>query len=171
MDAVTTTRANLTRSTTGNTLDVIASHHINNIGHGGQSQMTTTPPSPLTDTSSAPTLSHSATSAGTTPNTDLTSLPSDVSKLSLGPAKKPPLGEGPAVTWPYSQSVALDDIPGIAFALDTFLKSFMVESEEYCHRVDPRKCVASLFSRLLPATEAAGTSLLGNVCTLRQDSA
>ena len=152
------TRANLSRSTSG-TLD--ATGHAHNVN--GQAA----PPSPLTDASSAPTLSASAG----TPNTELTSLPSDVSKLSLGPAKKPPLGEGPAVTWPYSQSVALDDIPGIAFALDTFLKSFMVESEEYCHRVDPRKCVASPFCRLLPATEAAGTSLLGNVCTLRQDSA
>jgi hypothetical protein len=137
-------------TTSNNTLDVIgAARTINNIGHGGQT--TTTPPSPLTDASSAPTiLSLSASaSAGTsmsTPNTDLTSLPSDVSKLSLGPpaaaTKPPPLEEGPAVTWPYSQSVALDDIPGIAYALDTFLKSLMVESEEYCHRVDPRKCVA-----------------------------
>lgn len=98
------------------------------------------PPSPLTDSSSAP-----AFFAGAgTPNTDLTSLPSDVSKLSLGgPAKKSPLEEeeGPTSRWPYSHDVALDDIPGIAFALDAFLKSRMVESEEYCHRNDPRKCV------------------------------
>jgi len=77
----------------------------------------------------------SAASAGT-PYTDLTSLPSDVSKLSLGPAKEPPAG-----SWPYAQTAALDDIPGIAYALDTFLKSQMVESEEYCHRKDPQKCV------------------------------
>jgi hypothetical protein len=109
--------------------------------NGGQ----TTPPSPFTDTSSsALALSVSAASAGT-PYTDLTSLPSDVSKLSLGLAKKPPLlTEPPAVSWPYSHSAALDDIPGIAYALDTFLKSQMIESEEYCHRNDPRKCVASL---------------------------
>lgn len=124
------------------------------IRNGGQ----TTPPSPLTDSSSAPALSLSAASAGVststsasagTPYTDLTSLPSDVSKLSLGPPinsskKTPAEPEPPAVSWPYSHAAALDDIPGIAYALDTFLKSHMVESEEYCHRNDPKKCVASL---------------------------
>ena len=101
---------------------------------------TTPPSSPFTDTSSsALALSLSLASAGT-PNTGLTSLPSDVSKLSLGPVKKPSL-EPPAVSWPYSHDKALDDIPGIAYALDLFLKSQMVESEEYCHRSDPKKCV------------------------------
>jgi hypothetical protein len=138
------------------------------IRNGGQ----TTPPSPLTDSSSAPALSLSAASAGVstststststsasasagTPYTDLTSLPSDVSKLSLGPPinsskKKPAEPEPPAVSWPYSHAAALDDIPGIAYALDTFLKSHMVESEEYCHRNDPKKCVASLWSPPAP---------------------
>jgi hypothetical protein len=118
--------------------------HLVNGGGGGQ----TTPPSPFsafTDSSSsalALSASASAVSAGT-PYTNLTSLPSDVSKLSLGlVAKKPPLAEPPAVSWPYSRSAALDDIPGIAYALETFLKSQMVESEEYCHRNDPKKCVA-----------------------------
>lgn len=127
---------------------------------GGQ----TTPPSPFTDTSSsalALTLSASASavSAGT-PHTDLTSLPSDVSKLSLGlvAKKPPPRPEPPAVSWPYSHSAALDDIPGIAYTLDTFLKSQMVESEEYCHRNDPNKCVFVLScavcgaSAILPLT-------------------
>lgn len=163
-------------TTSDNTLDVIAAARaINNIGHGGQTTTTTTtPPSPLTDASSAPTTLSLSASAGTgtsmgTPNTDLTSLPSDVSKLSLGPPaaankKPPPLEEGPAVTWPYSQSVALNDIPGIAYALDTFLKSLMVESEEYCHRVDPRKCVAIYRLPLALALR----QIPGNVCTLRR---
>lgn len=103
-----------------------------------------------------------------TPSTDLTSLPSDMSKLSLEPpvaAKKPPpLEEGPASTWPYSHTIALDDIPGIAYALDTFLKSLMVESEEYCHRVDPRKCVAIYHLPFAPALR----QVPGNVCTLRR---
>ena len=120
--------------------------HLLHSGDGGGGQ--TTPPSPFTDTSSSAfALSASAASAGT-PHTDLTSLPSDVSKLSLGlaAAKKPPLTEPPPVSsWPYSHSAALDDIPGIAYALDTFLKSQMVESEEYCHRNDPRKCVARCY--------------------------
>jgi hypothetical protein len=122
--------------------------HLVNVNNGGGGQ--TTPPSPFTDTTSSSALaftlsaSASAVSAGT-PHTDWTSLPSDVSKLSLGlVAKKPPLPEPPAVSWPYSRSAALDDIPGIAYALDTFLKSQMVESEEYCHRNDPKKCVSVL---------------------------
>lgn len=138
-------QANLTRSTgSGCTLDVVpaAAHMLLN----GQ----TTPPSPLTDASSAPTLFASAS----TPNTELTSLPSsEVSKLSLGPSKKSAsttLEEGPTVNWPYSHDVALDDLPGIAFALDTFLKSHMVESEEYCHRNDPRKCVHRFFFFFVP---------------------
>jgi len=98
----------------------------------------TTPPSPFTDSSSsAPTLF--ALSAST-PGTDLTSLPSDMSRLSLGsPKKPPPLGDPPAVAWPYSHGAALDDIPGVAYAVDLFLKSHMVEAEEYCHRSDPKK--------------------------------
>ena len=131
----------------------------NGAGAGGGQ---TTPPSPLTDSSSAPALSllsagsaaavSTSASAGT-PYSDLTSLPSDVSKLSLGPpanSKKPAEPEPPAVSWPYSHAAALDDIPGIAYALDTFLKSHMVESEEYCHRNDPNKCVASLWSSSVP---------------------
>lgn len=108
------------------------------------------PPSPFTDATSYSALALSsasafAASAAGTPHTDLTSLPSDVSKLSLGlAAKKPPSPPPPAaVSWPYSHGAALDDIPGIAYALETFLKSQMVESEEYCHRNDPKKCVVS----------------------------
>jgi hypothetical protein len=128
---------------------------------GGHGQMTP-PSSPFTDTtttsSSALALSSSSAfatvSAVGTPNTDLTSLPSDVSKLSLGlgPATKkpfdpiteqqPPPPPPAAVSWPYSHSAALDDIPDIAYALDTFLKSQMVEAEEYCHRNDPKKYVS-----------------------------
>lgn len=138
MDGTPPQQPNLTRSTPDVILPAAAAHAPTLNGQ-------TTPPSPLTDASSAPTLFASASAS--TPNTDLTSLPSDVSKLSLGPAAKKAalLEEGPGVTWPYSQDVALNDIPGIAFALDTFLKSHMVESEEYCHRKDPRKCVASHF--------------------------
>jgi hypothetical protein len=99
----------------------------------------TSPPSPLTDTSSAPAIF----SSESTPNTDLTSLPSDVSNLSLGTVKCPVLADPPPVIWPYLHDTALDDISGIAYALDMFLKSLMVESEEYCHRSDPKKCVSS----------------------------
>ncbi|KAH9976889.1 hypothetical protein BGW80DRAFT_1436138 [Lactifluus volemus] len=95
----------------------------------------TTPPSPLTDSSSVPAFF----SSESTPYTELTSLTSDVSNLSLGTVKEPVLTEPSPVTWPYSHDTALDDIPGISYALDLFLKSLMVESEEYCHRSDPKK--------------------------------
>ncbi|KAH9177211.1 hypothetical protein EDB89DRAFT_1934988 [Lactarius sanguifluus] len=96
----------------------------------------TTPPSPFTDSSS----SQTALSGGASiPATDLTSLLSEASKLSLETVKKSSLGEPPAVTWPYTHASALDDIPGVAYGLDLFLKSLMVESEEYCHTSDPKK--------------------------------
>lgn len=148
--------ANLSRSTPDVTGTPPNHHHLTpsttlHGGSGAGAGQMTTPPSPFTDTTSSSAFALSAFFAGgagaDTPNTDLTSLPSDVSKLSLGPAKKsPPLLTGPepepeppAVLWPYSRRAALDDIPGIAYALNTFLQSQMVESEEYCHRNDPQK--------------------------------
>ena len=47
----------------------------------------------------------------------------------------------PFVPEAYNSSDALDDIPGLHWALHEFLHSRMIESEEYCHRVDPNKCV------------------------------
>jgi hypothetical protein len=45
----------------------------------------------------------------------------------------------------------------------------MVESEEYCHRSDPRKCVT--LSQLFFFSFSAGSLSPGNVCTLRRGSA
>ncbi|KAH0834300.1 hypothetical protein J3R83DRAFT_11675 [Lanmaoa asiatica] len=45
----------------------------------------------------------------------------------------------PLVPQAYDSRDALDDIPGIHWALHEFLHSRMLESEEYCHRVDPNK--------------------------------
>lgn len=39
----------------------------------------------------------------------------------------------------YTQDRALEDVPGAAYALNLFLASQMVESEEYCHMCDPTK--------------------------------
>jgi hypothetical protein len=36
---------------------------------------------------------------------------------------------------------AMDDLPGVTYALDLFLASHMVESEEFCHQMDPPKYV------------------------------
>ena len=52
-------------------------------------------------------------------------------------AKTPP----PSVKTPYKAKEALDDIPGVAYALETFLQSRMVECKEYYHESDPKKCV------------------------------
>ena len=41
----------------------------------------------------------------------------------------------------YSPKDALDDLPGTHYALELFLASKMVESEEYCDQCDPKKCV------------------------------
>ncbi|KAF8057392.1 hypothetical protein FPV67DRAFT_1527200 [Lyophyllum atratum] len=44
--------------------------------------------------------------------------------------------EPPAVKTPYGPDEALNDLPGVRYALDLFLASKMVESEEYCHASD-----------------------------------
>lgn len=49
----------------------------------------------------------------------------------------------PFISKSYDSRDALDDIPGIHWALHEFLHSRMLESEEYCHRVDPNKCAAT----------------------------
>ncbi|KAG6864918.1 hypothetical protein C0991_006406 [Blastosporella zonata] len=45
----------------------------------------------------------------------------------------------PAVKYPYVESEALGDLPGVCYALEMFLASHMVESEEYCHESDKAK--------------------------------
>jgi hypothetical protein len=45
----------------------------------------------------------------------------------------------PPVQEPYSPEIALEDLPGVSYALETFLASHMLESEEYCNKSDPEK--------------------------------
>jgi len=45
----------------------------------------------------------------------------------------------PSVKRPYNPEDALDDLPGVSYALELFLKSQMFESEEYCHKSDESK--------------------------------
>ncbi|KAH0580181.1 hypothetical protein H2248_001704 [Termitomyces sp. 'cryptogamus'] len=45
----------------------------------------------------------------------------------------------PQVKSPYTPSEALGDLPGVCYALETFLNSRMLESEEYCHKSDVGK--------------------------------
>ena len=52
----------------------------------------------------------------------------------------PPWITEPAIPkGPYTQDKALEDLPGIAYALHLFLASHMFESEEYCNKADPAK--------------------------------
>lgn len=51
------------------------------------------------------------------------------------------LQEPPPPEVPYEPKKALKDLPGIAYALHLFLASQMLESEEYCHKSDPKKYV------------------------------
>jgi len=57
------------------------------------------------------------------------------------PSSKPVYTSPPAVKVPYDPHEALDDIPGVAYALELFLASHMVESEEYCHKMDENKYI------------------------------
>ena len=54
----------------------------------------------------------------------------------------------PSVKYPYNPQEALDDIPGIKYAMDLFLASRMIEAEDYCNTSDEKKCVPTFFSIL-----------------------
>jgi hypothetical protein len=45
----------------------------------------------------------------------------------------------PPINEPYEAADALEDLPGISYALELFVASHMLESEEYCHKSDPEK--------------------------------
>ena len=65
------------------------------------------------------------------------------------------LKEPPPPEAPYAPKKALEDLPGIAYALHLFLASHMLESEEYCNRSDPKKCVVTAGELLLILTGRA----------------
>ncbi|TEB19564.1 hypothetical protein FA13DRAFT_1844951 [Coprinellus micaceus] len=50
-----------------------------------------------------------------------------------------PYTQPPGVKHPYRPEEALEDIPGLQHALQLFLESRMMESEEYCRRMDERQ--------------------------------
>lgn len=49
------------------------------------------------------------------------------------------VGDPPPVKHPYTPDDALDDLPGMQYALEAFLSSHMLESEEYCNTSDETK--------------------------------
>ena len=91
---------------------------------------------------SAPPDSPLLTSNYTSP-TDKT-MPSDEKKESWTSIYTTP----PSVQYPYDPKEAIGDIPGVSYALDLFLASHMLESEDYCNQRDEKKWV-SLVSLLL----------------------
>lgn len=53
---------------------------------------------------------------------------------------KPSLeAKAPPVQNPYSMKNSMTDLPCAAYALDLFLASHMMESEDYLHKGDPQK--------------------------------
>lgn len=48
----------------------------------------------------------------------------------------------PPISRPYASANALDDLAPVVYALELFLASHMVESEQYCEKSDPQRCVA-----------------------------
>ncbi|KAJ7588059.1 hypothetical protein C8J56DRAFT_827293 [Mycena floridula] len=80
---------------------------------------------------SSATPSSSSESGSTAPTSDLQQGdPPSYKSIYSGP---------PPVTMPYDAKNALDDIPGVSYALEIFLASHMVECEDYCNRSDEKK--------------------------------
>lgn len=97
-----------------------------------QNTEVTTTPGSTTDTS--------------TPATSITGL--DVEKLAKSedtkriPSYQSIFNSPPPIKYPYRPNEALGDIPGISYALELFLASHMVESEDYCNKSDVNKYVS-----------------------------
>lgn len=101
-------------------------------------------------------INSSASSAFTT-GTDTSPIPNGTDDNPLTPATStisPPdpswrsnyqLDSAPDVEATYIPEEALKDIPGVSYALELFLSSHMLESEDYCHKMDETKCVVVLF--------------------------
>ena len=71
--------------------------------------------------------------------------------------------KAPVVQHPYSMAHSMVDVPCAAYALELFLASHMLESEEYIHKGDPQKCVyfnPCTRRSLMSETENVSTSLL-----------
>ncbi|KAJ3812186.1 hypothetical protein F5876DRAFT_87865 [Lentinula aff. lateritia] len=89
------------------------------------------------------TITPGSTTDTSTPATSITGL--DVEKLAKSedtkriPSYQTIFNSPPPIKYPYRPNEALGDIPGISFALELFLASHMVESEDYCNKSDVNK--------------------------------
>ena len=69
----------------------------------------------------------------------------------------------PSVKYPYNPVDALADIPGISHALDLFLASHMLESEDYCNKSDEHKLSSiPFFLSYCSPRNSQGTTLFRN---------
>ena len=68
--------------------------------------------------------------------------------------------DGPSVSANYVPENALDDLLAIKHAEYLFINSYMVESEEYCDKVEPKKSVLCI----LPSAALANVSRPGRGC-------
>lgn len=84
---------------------------------------------PASDRSSSTTDAKTEDTPATSPDT--VHLTGDL-KLSLD-AKAPPVQN------PYNMAKSMSDLPCAAYALELFLASHMLESEDYMHKGDPKK--------------------------------
>lgn len=103
--------------------DVTAKLHVNGNGNGNLL--------PSSDTSDKSSDAKTEDTPATSPDT--VHLSGDL-KMSLDE-------KAPVVQQPYSMAHSMVDLPCAAYALELFLASHMLESEEYMHKGDPQKCV------------------------------
>ncbi|KDQ49454.1 hypothetical protein JAAARDRAFT_42869 [Jaapia argillacea MUCL 33604] len=82
----------------------------------------------------SPTMATTTISPSSTEATSVAGSGSSTPTASYDRSKAPPLPKQP-----YTPKDALNDLPALNFALHTFLKSHMLECEEYCNECDPKK--------------------------------
>lgn len=57
----------------------------------------------------------------------------------IKPSYAPVYSSPPPIAQPYNPKNALDDLPGLSYALELFLAKHMVECEDYCNKNDEKK--------------------------------
>lgn len=116
------------------------------------------------------TVSGSATMSSSSLSSDMATPPSTVyvspATSAMGSPTSPPswkpvydLDAPPDVVRPYEPEDALQDISGVHYALEVFLSSHMLESEQYCNDADETKCALPFQLFQIPFTTRQGATL------------
>lgn len=95
-------------------------------------------PSTGTTTTMAGSTGTSSPATSVTSDNDTAMKPDDVQGY---PSYQSIYTSPPPVAYPYEPTEALGDLPGVSYALEMFLASHMVESEDYCNKSDIKKFV------------------------------